>query len=106
MIYSKKTDCILNPAEPPTFANKNGQLEEQRLLLLNAVCTIQPPQLSLTGAFYIQSSMLIWNIKDWRSYYQAVFTHCGNNNVHGTTIRFSVDGNITVNHSVMNYTLG
>lgn len=62
--YTAKTDCILNPAEPPTFTNKNGQLKEQRLLLLNAVCTIQPPQLSLTGAFYIQSSMLIWNIKD------------------------------------------
>lgn len=43
---------------------QNGQREEQRLLLQNAVCTSQPPQLSLTVAFYIQSSTLIWNIKD------------------------------------------
>lgn len=48
--HIEKQSCIPNPAEPPTFANKNGQLEEQRLLLL-------PPQLSLTAAFYIHADM-------------------------------------------------
>ena len=48
--HQKKQSCIPNPAEPPTSANKNGQLEEQRLLLL-------PPQLSLTAAFYIHADM-------------------------------------------------
>lgn len=44
LIYTKWQTRILNPAEPPTLTNKNGQLGEQRLLLLNAACTIQPPQ--------------------------------------------------------------
>lgn len=36
---------------------KMGSERSKRLLLLNAVCTPQPPKLGLTGAFYIRADM-------------------------------------------------
>ena len=82
------TYCILNLAHSQTEWAAGGAK------VAAAECRVNNPASSApsNSCFYIWSSTLIWNIKDWHNHYRAIFTRSGNNSVHGTTIHFSVDG--------------